>query len=115
MPQSGARVRFDIGEPPEQGAGERVDGLVGNGRLDLFRPRRTLLLSLLPDLPIAYLLDVGPVRAVDPEPLVEVRVFLLLQAITEFLNTALEDVVTLWVVSVFLVERMPTVGQHLPG
>ena len=76
--QTGPRVRFDISEPPQQGARERVDRLIGERGFIPVANGWTPPLCL-PALAPANFLCVGPFGAAHLETFVEVRSWLSVQ------------------------------------
>src|SRR2546426_11896431 len=90
--QPGARVRFDISEPPQQGARERVDRLIGDRGFIPVANGRTLPLRL-PALAPANFLCVGHLGAAHLETFVEVRGLVIRPGVTQLFVTMLENVV----------------------
>jgi hypothetical protein len=90
--QTAARVRFDLCEPPQQGACERVDCLIGHRSFIPVANGGTLPLRL-PRLGPTNFLGVGHRRAIDLEPGVEVWVVVIGPGEAEFFDAPLENLV----------------------
>src|SRR5712691_8213802 len=90
--QTGARVRFNISKPPQQGACERIDRRIGDRGFIPFANGGTLALRL-PGLAPANFLDVGHSGATHLEPFCEVRVRGIRPGVPQLSDTPLEHVV----------------------
>src|SRR6266567_6385585 len=90
--QTGARVRFNISEPAQQGARQWVDRLVGDGGFIPVANGGTLPLRL-PGLAPANFLDVGQSGAAHLETLYEVRILGIRPGVTQLGDATLEHVV----------------------
>src|SRR5262245_9283352 len=90
--QTSARVCFDIREPPQQGACERVNRLISNSGFISFANGWTPPLRL-PGLVPADFLCVGHIRAAHLEACVEVRVLVVRPRVTQLLDATLEHMV----------------------
>src|SRR5262245_26065945 len=91
-PQTGPGVRFDISEPAQQGACERVDRLIGDRCFIPVANAWTLSLRL-PGLAPANFLCVGQLGAAHFEAFFEVRVLVIHPGITQLFDATLENVV----------------------
>src|SRR6266446_3758947 len=90
--QTGPRVRFDISEPSQQGARQRIDRLIGHRCFIPVANGWTLPLRL-PDLAPANFLCVGYIGAAHFETFFEVRVMVIRPGVTQLFDATLENVV----------------------
>src|SRR5215510_13006450 len=90
--QTGPRVCFDISKPPQQGARQRVDRLIGNS---YFIPVANGWPSplRLPDLAPANFLGVGQSGAAHLETFFKVRVLVIRPGVSQLFDATLENVV----------------------
>src|SRR2546425_10417009 len=88
--QTGPRVRFDISEPPQQGARERIDRLIGNRGFIPVANAWTPPLRLSGLAP-ANFLCVGQLGAAHRETFVEVRVLVIRPGVTQLFDATLEN------------------------
>ena len=90
--QTGPRVRFDISEPSQEGARQRIDCLMAIAAS--YRSRMVGAPPLrLSDLAPANFLGVGHIGAAHFETFFEVRVLVIRQGISQFGDATLENVI----------------------
>src|SRR6266404_1371450 len=90
--QTGPRVRFDISEPPQQGARERIDRLIGHRCFIPVANGWTPPLRLSGLAP-ANFLCVGHLGAAHLETFFEVRVLVIRPGVPQLFDATLENVV----------------------
>jgi hypothetical protein len=83
--QTGPRVCFDISEPPQEGAREWVNRLIGDRCFIPVANSWTLPLCL-PDLAPANFLGIGHIGAAHFETFFEVRVLVIRPGVSQFCN-----------------------------